>query len=48
MPAFGAFTGGLNIMDDAFLPLFGNDGLSVWMLGEEGLYPVATRQLKGD
>jgi uncharacterized protein len=48
MPAFGAFTGGLNVLDDAFAPLFGTDGLSVWMLGEEGLYPVASRQLKGD
>jgi uncharacterized protein len=48
LPAFGAFTGGLNIMDDAFVPLFGSDGLSVWMLGEEGLYPVASRQLRGD
>jgi uncharacterized protein len=48
LPAFGAFTGGLNILADAFLPLFGSDGLSVWMLGEEGLYPVASRQLKGD
>jgi uncharacterized protein len=48
LPAFGAFTGGLNILDDAFLPLFGSDGLSVWMRGEEGLYPVASRQLKGD
>lgn len=48
LPAFGAFTGGLNVLDDAFLPLFGNDGFSVWLLGDEGLYPVATRQLCGD
>lgn len=48
LPAFGAYTGGLNVMDDAFLPLFGNDGLAVWMLGTEGLYPVATRQLCDD
>jgi hypothetical protein len=48
LPAFGAFTGGLNVLDEAFLPLFGNDGFAVWMLGEEGLYPVATRQLCGD
>lgn len=48
VPAFGAFTGGLNILDAAFEPLFGNDGMSVWMLGEEGLYPVATRLLKED
>ena len=48
MPAFGAFAGGLNVLDDAFQPLFGNDGLAVWMLGQEGLYPVATRFLCGD
>ena len=48
MPAFGAFTGGLNILDDAFQPLFTNDGLSVWMLGEEGLYPIAARLLRRD
>ncbi len=45
LPAFGTFTGGLNVLDDAFEPLFGNGGLAVWMLGTEGLYPVATRQL---
>ncbi len=48
LPSFGAFTGGLNVLDDAFLPVFGNDGFAVWMLGEEGLYPVATRQLCAD
>ncbi len=48
LPAFGAFTGGLNVLDDAFLPLFGNDGFAVWLLGEEGLYPIATRQLTAD
>jgi DNA ligase-associated metallophosphoesterase len=48
MPAFGTYTGGLNILDMAFEPLFGNDGMQVWMLGQEGLYPVATRLLKED
>jgi uncharacterized protein len=48
LPAFGAFTGGLNILDDAFEPLFGNDGMQVWMLGQEGVYPVAPRLLRGD
>lgn len=48
MPAFGAFTGGLNILDCAFEPLFGNDGLAVWMLGQEGVYPVAPRLLRDD
>lgn len=48
LPAFGAYTGGLNVLDDAFAPLFGSDGMRVWMLGQEGVYPVATRHLVGD
>ena len=48
MPAFGTYAGGLNILDEPFEPLFGNDGMHVWMLGQEGLYPVATRLLKED
>lgn len=48
LPAFGTFTGGLNILDQAFEGLFGSDGMAVWMLGQEGLYPVATRLLKED
>jgi len=48
MPAFGTFTGGLNVLEPPFEPLFDNDGLRVWMLGQEGLYPVATRLLKED
>lgn len=48
LPAFGAFTGGLNILDIAFEPVFGVDGMMVWMLGQEGLYPVAPRLLRED
>lgn len=48
LPAFATYAGGLNILADPFEPLFGNDGLRVWMLGQEGLYPVATRLLKED
>ncbi len=48
LPAFGAFTGGLNVLDAAFEPLFGDGGLSVWLLGQEGLYPVASRLLRCD
>ena len=48
LPAFGSFTGGLNVLDDAFAPLFGNDGMSVWMMGQGGLYPVAARLLQGE
>ena len=48
MPAFGAYTGGLNVLDTAFEPLFGPDGLNVIVLGQEGLYPVATRLLRSE
>lgn len=48
IPAFGAFTGGLNVLDQAFAPLFGNDGLHIYVLGEEGIYPVAARILRED
>ncbi len=48
LPAFGTYTGGLNVLDGAFEPLFGSDGFAVWVLGQEGLYPVATRLLKDD
>lgn len=48
LPAFGTYTGGLNILDEAFEPLFGADGFAIWMLGQEGLYPIATRLLKED
>jgi uncharacterized protein len=37
LPAFGTYAGGLNVLDDAFAPLFGNDGMSVHVLGQEGL-----------
>ena len=48
LPAFGAYTGGLNILNTAFEPLLGSDGMAVWMLGQDGLYPVATRLLRDD
>jgi uncharacterized protein len=48
LPAFGAYTGGLNVLDPAFQPLLGNDGFNVCMMGHEGLYPVATRLLRED
>ena len=48
LPAFGSYAGGVNVLDAAFAPLFGNDGFAVWVLGQEGLYPVATRLLKED
>lgn len=46
MPAFGAFTGGLNIRDRAVVSVFGTLSFTVLMLGERRLYAVpATRCL---
>jgi len=48
MPAFGAFGGGTNVLDETFRPLFTGGGMAVWLLGQEALYPVATRFLAAD
>ena len=48
LPAFGAYAGGLNVMTDAFEPLFGQSEFLVWMLGQDGVFPVSRRQLLGD
>jgi uncharacterized protein len=48
LPAFGAFAGGLNVLDEAFAPLFGGGSMSVWMLGRARIYPVAARHLRAD
>lgn len=36
LPAFGAYAGGLNILDEAFLPIF--DDVTAWVLGGKGVY----------
>ncbi len=48
LPAFGAYTGGLNVLSDAFAPLFGRAPFLVWMLGRQGVFPVSRRQLQRD
>lgn len=48
MPAFGAFTGGLNVLDEAFAGLFAEGGVQVWLLGRDAVYPVSGRQLLPD
>jgi DNA ligase-associated metallophosphoesterase len=48
LPAFGAFTGDLNVLDPAFEPLFGEGGVQVWLLGQDALYPMAPRVLRPD
>ncbi|MGH7124757.1 MAG: ligase-associated DNA damage response endonuclease PdeM [Stellaceae bacterium] len=40
MPAFGAYVGGLNVLDEAFGPLFLRQRLEAWMMGRADVYPV--------
>ena len=44
MPAFGAYTGGLNIRDSAFADVFGTLKFTAHMLGEGRLYAIAARR----
>jgi len=46
MPAFGAYAGGLNVLDDAFAPLFAEFVCHV--LGGEGVYPFWGKALVPD
>jgi uncharacterized protein len=47
MPAFGAFTGGLDVLDAAFGALFPELDFSAWMLGARDVYRVSGRRLAG-
>ena len=46
MPAFGAYAGGLNVLDLAFAPLF--ERVTAWMLGGAGVYPFRGEALLPD
>lgn len=48
MPAFGAFTGGLNVRDAAFADLFGTLDFNAHMLGEDRLYSFAVKRCLPD
>jgi len=48
MPAFGAYTGGLNIRDAAFADLFGTLCFTAHMLGEGRLYSFAAKRCLRD
>jgi hypothetical protein len=48
MPAFGAYTGGLNIRDRAFAGLFDARALTAHMLGERRLYAIAAARCLSD
>lgn len=46
MPAFGAYTGMLNVLDRAYAGLFDADGLFACMLGKERVYRVSRSALR--
>ena len=48
MPAFGAYTGGLNVLDGAFESLFCWQQLEAWMMGRHAVYPVLGSLLMPD
>jgi DNA ligase-associated metallophosphoesterase len=48
MPAFGAYTGGLNVRDRAFADVFGTLAFTAHMLGERRLYAIAARRCLAD
>jgi uncharacterized protein len=48
MPAFGAFTGGLNIRNAAFLEVFGALGFTAHLIGQRRLYSFAAARCLAD
>ncbi|HET9716889.1 MAG TPA: ligase-associated DNA damage response endonuclease PdeM [Pseudolabrys sp.] len=48
MPAFGAFTGGLNVRHAAFADLFGTLAYNAHLLGDDRLYRFAARRCMPD
>jgi uncharacterized protein len=48
MPAFGAFTGGLNVRDAAFADVFGTLAFTAYMLGEGRLFAFAAKHCLPD
>jgi DNA ligase-associated metallophosphoesterase len=48
MPAFGAYTGGLDIRHAAFAPVFGGRDFTAHMIGQRRLYAIAAARCAGD
>lgn len=47
LPAFGAYTGGLNVLDEAFGGIFEAAPVT-WVLGKRRVYPIAPQLLAAD
>ena len=48
MPAFGAFTGGLNFRDHAFAPLFSAREIVAFVLGRDRVHAVPEHRCRPD
>lgn len=48
LPAFGAYAGGLNVLDVAYENLLPATGFHAWMMGAHTVVPVAAHRLEGD
>ncbi|MEX1155219.1 ligase-associated DNA damage response endonuclease PdeM [Parvibaculum sp.] len=48
LPAFGAYAGGLNVLDRAFDDLLPGLDFHAWMMGGRTIVPVTARRLEGD
>ncbi len=46
MPAFGAYTGSLNVLDRAYAGLFDADGLFAYMIGSSKVFAIAGAMLR--
>jgi DNA ligase-associated metallophosphoesterase len=46
MPAFGAYTGGLDVLSEPFGGLFDGCSFEAWMIGRDRVYPVSGRRLR--
>jgi metallophosphoesterase superfamily enzyme len=44
MPSFGAYTGGLNIRDDAFAAVFASPSFTAHVLGDRNVYTIAAER----
>lgn len=48
MPALGAFTGGLNVLDEAYLPCFPDGGMMVFAMTRDAVIPISSKRLIPD
>jgi DNA ligase-associated metallophosphoesterase len=48
LPSLGDYSAGTNVLEEAFDPLLGRNGVFVWLISHSRVYPVASGQLIED